>query len=351
MRISINMRLRDGPWGGGNLFGKALAAHLRAVGHVVSHDLTDPKLDVILSATPDKTGGTGTYDHRDILRYLLFRNSKAVVVHRINNSSQSRDDAALKFNKGRIYADLVADHTVFVSRWLHDRYVEAGFDEARWSVIVNGGDDRLWRPDPELTSQDRTAPPEPRRVLIGTHHWSTNAKKGLDVYQRLDALLDDPAVAAKLGFVYIGNLPQGFRFRNATHVPTLSGAPLAAALRGLDGYVTASRAEAGPMHAIEAGLSGLPILHIESGALPEYVNGFGVSFTEANFEAKLWEYLGRLAELRARMGDFPLRAEAMCRRWSDLFEALLAEREALVRSRRWKRRPFQAMRLFFKPLP
>ena len=41
MKISIGTNIKDGPWGGGNLFAINLKNYLEYKGHIVVHDLND----------------------------------------------------------------------------------------------------------------------------------------------------------------------------------------------------------------------------------------------------------------------------------------------------------------------
>ncbi|MBF0108334.1 MAG: hypothetical protein HQL76_04070 [Magnetococcales bacterium] len=331
MKISLGMNLQSGAWGGGNQFGHSLSRYLKDRGEAVVHDLGDRDLDIILLVEPDARLRISAYDHKAILRYLLLKNSKAIVVHRINNTSEARDDAEKKFNRFRIHANRIADHTVFVSAWVRDRYVAAGFDPARpSSILLNGSDQRLWHPG---ASRIRGA-----RLRLVTHHWSNHWNKGFDVYQRLDRLLADPRWASRIEFTYIGRVPEGFRFEQGRHLEPLSGEALAEELRRHDAYITASRHESGGHHNLEAGLTGLPLLYLNSGSMPEYCQGFGIEYSPETLEEKLEEMLATFPQWTARMAGFPHTAERMCRGYHDLFCHLRAERDQVLARRRWLRR-------------
>lgn len=330
MNVSIGMNLQTGAWGGGNQFGKALTHYLEAQGTRVSHDLEAGDLDIVLLAEPDARLRISAYGHRQILRYLLLKNRHAVVIHRINNTSEARDDAERTFNKFRIHANRIADHTVFVSHWVKDRYLESGFGAMRpWSVIHNGSDHHLWKPGEEKTPRNR--------FKLVTHHWSNHWNKGFDVYQQLDRLLADPHWSSRIEFTYIGRIPKDFHFEHTRLIEPLSGEALAAALRQHDAYITASRHEAGGHHNLEAGLCGLPLLYMNSGAMPEYCSGYGIEYSPETLESKLEEMLQTWPHWAARVVSFPHTAELMCQRYHDLFQRLVAQREEIMGQRRWWR--------------
>ena len=55
MKVSIGTNIKDGPWGGGNLFAVNLKTYLQNKGHEVVHDLEHDDLDIILITEPRKT--------------------------------------------------------------------------------------------------------------------------------------------------------------------------------------------------------------------------------------------------------------------------------------------------------
>ncbi|MBF0438765.1 MAG: glycosyltransferase [Magnetococcales bacterium] len=327
MKISIGMNLQPGAWGGGNRFGTALAQFLESRGHEVVFDLQPDDLDIILLAEPDRKLKISAYDHGDILRYLLFVNRRALVVHRINNTSEARDDLSKQFNRYRIMANRVADHTVFVSRWVHQQYEASGFGTPPYSVILNGADHHLWHPSKPKTSVQG-------RLKLVTHHWSKHPNKGIEIYRALDALLDKPPWSEQLEFTYVGSLPEGFAFRNSRHVAPLSGQPLADELRSHDAYITAALYEAGPNHVLEGGGCGLPLLYLDSGSMAEYCTGFGLEYTPHTLEEALTQMIANYETLAARMSAYPFTSERMCQHYLELFEQMIATRKDRLAARR-----------------
>lgn len=328
LKISIGMNLQPGPWGGGNQFGRALADYLRGRGCRVSFDLKDADLDLILLTEPDRRLTISAYDHRDILRYLLFKNSGAVVVHRLNNSSEARDDHAKVFNKFRIFANQAADHTVFVSSWLHQIYVNSGYASPHFSVIHNGADAALWKGPPKEG--------RPQKFSLVTHHWSNNRNRGFALYETLDRMLAEDAWRGRIDFTYVGRTPEGFKFQNARYVEPLSGPELAREIQSHDIYVTGSRNDSAPMHAIEGALCGLPVLYLQSGGLPEHCQGYGVAYQgPEDFPEKLGRIIEEYEHWAGRMPDYPHTARHMCAQYFDLFNELVDGRDQIVRRRRF----------------
>ncbi len=336
MNVSIGINLQSGPWGGGNQFGRALARYLGDKGVNVSYDLKAPDLDIIILAEPDAKLAISSYSHKDILKYLLFCNHRCLVVHRINNSSEAKNDETRNFNKFRLVANKIADHTVFVSKWVHERYVEAGFNSPHYRIILNGGDPALWQ---RKRQSERTG-----KLKLVTHHWSSHPNKGFDIYKKLDEMLGLSPWFRQVSFTYIGRVPHGLHFENSRYVEQMSGSKLAEEIKMHDVYLTASKNEAGPMHCIEGALCGLPLLYHESGALPEYCSGFGISFTEEYFEQKLQEMIETYDRWADRIKDYPYNAERTCEYYYDLFIELLGKREEILRRRKWWSKPFWIIR-------
>ena len=168
--------------------------------------------------------------------------------------------------------------------------------------------------------------------------------KGFDIYQRLDKLLATEPYKDKISFTYIGNLPKGFKFHNATYIEPMQGEDLAAAIRQHHVYLTASRNEPGSNHQNEGANCGLPLLYRESGCLPEYCDGFGISFREGNFEQKLREMMETYDYWADRMRDYPHTAERTCEAYYDLFARLLERRDVIVKRRKWWRSPIWLLR-------
>lgn len=335
IKLSLGMKLRDGPWGGGNRFGSALTRYLQQRGFEISFDLRNRDLDFIVLFDP-RGGLTGTYTHREILHYLLGVNRRALVVHRINECDERKGTTHV--NRRLMQASFFSDHTVFISGWLRDLLMAQGLRPSRYSVILNGADANIFNPE----GYQRWDGVE--KLQIVTHHWGGGLLKGFDVYQRIDELVAKPGIGERIGFSYIGNLPSGFRFSSARYIEPLNGPALAAVIRQHHVYVTAAQNEPAGMHHIEGAMCGLPLLYRESGALPEYCKGFGVPFTIENVEEKLHEMMATYIECVDRMKDYPHTAERMCESYYCLFVELVERRDEILKRRKWWLRPDRIIR-------
>lgn len=309
MKVSIGAKIKSGPWGGGNLFVINLARYLDDLGHEVRYNLEDPDIDIILLTDPRKKSESSSFNHKDIKKYLNKVNPNARVIHRINECDERKGTKGL--NKFYIKANKIADHTIFVSSWLKDLYFDSGYFNNNYSVIMSGSDKKIFYPKVLKKNE---------KLKIVTHHWGGNWNKGFDIYKKLDDLLSSAEWKNKVSFTYVGNLPKNFYFKNSEHIRPLSGIKLGNELRKYDIYLTGSLNEPSGNHHIEGAQCGLPLLYIESGALPEYCDGYGLSFNIQNFEEKLNEMIENFDLYLNKIKDYPYNSEQMCKEYLNVFE-------------------------------
>lgn len=334
MKIAIGYRLQNGPWGGGNQFAHSLTAYLEGCGHIVRFDLCDGDIDLILLTDPRCRVANVSFGAGAILRYLLMCNSRALVVHRINECDERK--GTQNMNRLLRWANYCADHTVFIASWLE--YLNVWGRSSPHSTILNGADHKIFRRNVDAIWSGN----EPLKLV--THHWGGNHMKGFDIYNKIDHMLSDPAWKGKIQFTYIGNLPKGYQFKNANYLPPLQGSRLSTELAQHHVYVTASINEPAGMHHIEGALCGLPIIYRRSGALPEYCQDFGIGFDNQDFLPALKTMLLDYARLKGLMLSYPHTSERMCASYLALFEKMLLDREKILASRRLWRAPFSLLR-------
>jgi hypothetical protein len=337
VKIALGHRLMDGPWGGGNMFAHALYRGLEAAGHRVCFGLADDDIDAIVLTDPRRRNPAATFGPGAVLRYLWLRNPQAVVVHRVNECDLRKGTAYVDAMLAR--ANYCADATVFVGAWLAELPIWRANQRTPLHVVRNGADAALFNAVGQLP-WDGAA-----KLRLVTHHWGFHPLKGFDVYAAIDALLDDPAWRARLEFTYVGNLPPGFRFRNAVYKTPLAGPPLADELRRHHVYVTASQYEPGGNHQNEGACCGLPLLYRNSGCMPEYCAGFGEMFDGPDdFEAALVRMIANYQTHRVAIARYPWTAQRMCAEWIELVGALVADRQRIAAARRLWRSPAAFLR-------
>ncbi len=328
MKVAIGYHVQPGAWGGGNRFAKSLAAALEARGDAVVYDLSDDDIDILIMTDPRSRSSNISFAAGACLSYLK-RHPQAVVIHRINECDERKGTKSM--NRRLRIANYAADHTVFIASWLRDLDL---WRHGPWSVVLNGGETSVFR-------ADRNQPWDGRGPLrLVTHHWGASLMKGFDVYQELDRLIGTPSWKDKLAFTYVGNLPKGFAFTNARHVAPLDGDALAGELASHHVYVTGSRNEPAGMHHIEGALCGLPLIYRDSGALPEYCNGFGEIFGDLqSFHPALGRMMQHYDRHKAAMTGYRHTADRMAAGYLDVIDDLYDQRAEIAVARRLWRSP------------
>ena len=319
MKISINAKPVEGPFGGGSQFIRDLTKYLEQSGYDVTFSLRESNVDLILMIHPNRNLSIVRYGMNAIRSYITCY-PNTLLVHRVNICDSHRGTEIE--DKVMLDANKLADYTVFISSFLKDYYISIGFDSHRpHTIIQNGADENVFNP----TGRADWKPNE--KLKIVTHHWSKAYTKGFDIYERLDLLLGTDPFRELFEFTVIGNVPKGLHFKHTRRIEPLTGTELARALKEHHVYITASRNEGAGMHHIEGMRCGLPILYLDSGALPEYCSPYGIEFTLINFEEKLLEMLELYPNLRQKVLDCPYTDSWMAAQYKALFEKLVVQRQ------------------------
>lgn len=311
MKISIGTSIKEGPWGGGNLFAINLRNFLTSEGHKVITTLDDEDIDIILITEPRKTSESSAFTHMDVKNYLNLVNPQALVMHRINECDERKNTNFV--NKYLIEANKIADYTVFVSTWLKNLYTKQGISQKNNHVILAGANKEIFH------SKGRSVWEYGDKLKIVTHHWGANWNKGFETYSQIDTLLEHDYWKNKIEFTYIGNLPKNFTFKNAKHVAPLSGQNLAREIKKNHLYITGSLNEPSGNHHIEGSQCGLPVMFIDSGGVKEYCQNFGIEFTNHNLEEKIEHILKNYKKFSVNMNNYPYNSNLMGKDFLNLF--------------------------------
>ena len=267
MKICIAHKIVQGPWGGGNSFAEQLGLFLKRKNYDVVFELS-PNIDVILMIDPRPSSA---FPFDKVMEYKN-RYPNVKIIHRVNDTDKARPYAPPTRQKYFIDINKKTDHTIFISEWLREHYIEGGFDlEHNHSVIVNGCSSDYFYPKSENKIK--------KTIKLITHHWGDGPLKGFDIYNYLDSVLPEQPF---LNFTYLGRYNKDYQPKNINLIPPQSPKEIGNILREHDIYITGARWEACGMHHIEAARCGLPILyHQDGGAVPEVCKNHGVEYGDA----------------------------------------------------------------------
>jgi glycosyltransferase involved in cell wall biosynthesis len=256
MKIHILYEIKEGPWGGGNQFLKALRDNWRR-NNKYAETISDA--DVIL------------INSHHISYYDLYTHNNSgknkIIIHRIDGpisiargSGEELDNLIYYFNYR------VSDGTIFQSEWSKNENYKIGYIKNKFEIIIiNAPNQNIF--------YNRNIQEKNEKIKIIATSWSDNLRKGFDIYQYLDKNLD----FCKYEMTFAGNTP--IKFTNIKHVPPLTSNQLADLLCNHDIYITASKIEACSNSLIEALHCGLPAVYIRQGSHGSIVGEAGEGFT------------------------------------------------------------------------
>ena len=325
MKVSIGTNIKEGPWGGGNLFAINLSNFLKNRGHEVVYDLSHNDIDIILITEPRKTSESSSFTHIDVENYLKYEKFDTIVIHRINECDERKNTNYV--NKYLIYANKIADETIFVSKWLKNLYLNQGLKSRKNHVVYGGANSEIFNRDGFKPWKNN------QKIKIVTHHWGANWNKGFDTYLKIDALMNSDEWKNKLEFTYVGNMPKKANFSNSNLIKPISGKKLATELKKHHLYVTGSLNEPSGNHHIESAQCGLPILYISSGGIPEYCEGYGIKFTTDNIESKLEEMILNYDYYVEAVKQYPNDSNKMSEEFLKIFENALNNKDTHLKKR------------------
>lgn len=320
------MNIQNGPYGGGNQFGRSLSSYLVAQGNEVFSNLQQKDVDIILLTDPRAHLHSVSFGPIDILNYVKKINKKVIIIQRVNECDERKGTKTV--NRQLVLANSIMDHTVYIGSWLVDLFKKQGLVfTQQHSIIKNGA-------DPSVFTFEKKILDPSKKIKLVTHHWASHWMKGWDVYSYLDMLLGAEDLGSQFEFHYIGSPPKNVMIKNIQLHPACAGKELALLIKSCDIYVTASLNEPAGMHHIEGALCGLPLLYRNSGALPEYCDGYGVKFngTEDIISA-LHDLVSQYDFFANKMADYHQTSDNMCGEYLKLFNQLLEEREGIIRRR------------------
>jgi glycosyltransferase involved in cell wall biosynthesis len=256
MKAHILFPFRDGPWGGCNQFLTALRGEFQRTGNWAD----SPELaDVILFDSINIPWEVMRWKRRLPEKPFVQRIDGPISVYRGGGQGVDRLVYAL--------GSALADAIVFQSDYSRARNLDLGMPVPSLSaVIANASRRDLFYP--------RSDKHRANRIRIISTSWSSNARKGFDIYRYLDQHLD----FSRYEMTFIGNSP--IAFRNILSMKPMRSPELAEQLRIHDIFFTASRDDPCSNAVVEALACGLPVVALNSGGHPELVRTGGAFFDD-----------------------------------------------------------------------
>ncbi len=320
MRIYTNVRVRRGPFGGANAFMRSLMRVLRCEG-VSFTNTADRSVDLcLLNALSERLT---IEDVREVAK--LGR----PIVHRKVGYAVSGGPEMRRVHDGVVWGDKLQidfapyiEHSIFQSEYSRDTYLAEGF-EGPFTVIRNGVDETLFNMQERrfLGTVRRPRPLwdgiEPFRLVISS--WSSDVNKGFPEYERIDSLLggrDDVQIT------FVGNIPDGCRFRNIRVVPPQPHRKLARFLKRQHALLTLARKETCSNALLEGLNCGLPVIYLDSGANRECADPYGVEY-KGDIFAAVAGIKHRYRDYVKRIPDNPYRISLVADRYLTLFRSML----------------------------
>jgi glycosyltransferase involved in cell wall biosynthesis len=263
MKVHISFEIKDGPWGGGNQFLKAVRDHF------IKHDryAHNPEdADVLLFNSHQVDMGNNSLTK---LWELKRKNPNLIFIHRVDGpillgrgTDYISDKIIFAFNSQ------LADGTIFQSSWSAENCRIMGMGKNHYETLIMNS------PNPGVFYKKKPDTPKNDKIRLITTTWSTNPNKGFHILENLDKNLD----FSKYSMTFVGNSP--VEFKNFDSHPPLPGKDLASLLRKHDIFFTACKNDSCSNSLIEALHCGLPVVSRNSGGNPEIVGDAGILFNQ-----------------------------------------------------------------------
>lgn len=255
IKINILLELKE-LYGGSHTFLRALKEELISEG---LYEETPKKADVLLFDSFQEFKKTVNLKYQYPHKIFIHRIDGPVYLYR--GKDKNTDRVVYKLN------ELIADGTVFQSKWSKKNNTRFGMIKNNFETVI------LNAPNPNIFNrQNKIKFSLKRKTRLIATSWSTNLRKGFEIYNFLDKNLD----FSKYKMTFIGRAP--IKFKNIKHLGPLSSTNLAKILKQQDIYITASQNDPCSNALIEALSCDLPAVALNSGGHPELLKKGGELF-------------------------------------------------------------------------
>ncbi len=308
MRICLNHKFRKSPWGGGNQFLTALVKEFKKNGVKITQNFNDNFDIAFINAW------LGPYESHDAsiedLRKIKERGIP--IIHRKVGSLQ-RGEWGRKYNKMQLEFEPYIDHSIFQSHYSIKEFQHDSYDNTNYTVIYNGVDTDVFNEKGKEYWNGK----EKLKLVVST--WSSNIKKGFNYYKEFDKILD---TSQDFTVDLIGNIPEGWKFKNIRVYPPVNSKRLAKMLKNCHCLLQFAQDDTCSNAVLEAINCGLPIIYLDSGGTKEIAKEHGVEYKDNLLDAVERLKVGYFS-IAERIRDNPFKIEYTAKKYLDLFSKLL----------------------------
>jgi len=259
MKIHILYNFRKGPWGGGNQFLKTLRKEFIKKG---VYEGNYEKAGVILfNSYPFQA----EYFFDQIFK-LKQKYPQKIIIYRLDGPISSYRGTDKEVDRAiSLFNRIFAEGIIFQSNWCQKENKKLFGIFSKYETVIHNA------PDNKIFYSKKKESPRGKIKLITTS-WSSNWRKGFDIYKFLDENLD----FSKYEMTFVGNSP--IEFKNIKWIKPVLSEEIAAILKKHDVYITASKRDPCSNALIEALSCGLPAVALNNGGHPELVKEGGELF-------------------------------------------------------------------------
>ena len=198
---------------------------------------------------------------------------KIKIFHRIDGLHQLwRKNGKETDNIVKNFANNYADGVIFQSRWSEEIFKKYGiYINKKTKIIPNAALDNVFKKQNKIKENKK-------KIELITTCWSNGIHKGIEFYMYLDKNLN----FNKYNYTYIGQIPEGYAFKNIKHLPPMDKNNLSLYLQKSDIFISGVKIDAASNSITEALTTGLPVLYLDAGGNKEIVKKGGIAFNSNN---------------------------------------------------------------------